>query len=161
MKKLVILQLYYKNIKNRKKNSKMSHLPKKSAIIYTKWYYADRRVLNMQIYEIPRNYRGESRILYIFSTKALAYTGIGAIIGGLFYLIFNAIGLTVLGIIFVVLFGLIGFCIGTFKMPESKKFKLTEKTGGEAIDDVIKRWINFKRGKNKIYIYLKEDTKDE
>ncbi len=115
----------------------------------------------MQIYEIPRNYRGESRILYIFSTKALAYTGIGAIIGGLFYLIFNAIGLTVLGIIFVVLFGLIGFCIGTFKMPESKKFKLTEKTGGEAIDDVIKRWINFKRGKNKIYIYLKEDTKDE
>ena len=46
-------------------------------------------------------------------------------------------------------------------MPESKKFKLTEKTGGEAIDDVIKRWIKFKRGKNKIYVYLKEETKDE
>lgn len=115
----------------------------------------------MQIYEIPRNYKGESRILYIFSVKALAYTGIGAAVGGLFYLIFSAIGLNMVGIIIVLLFGLIGFCIGTFKIPESKKFKLTEKTGGEAIDDVIKRWIKFKRGKNKIYIYLKEDAKDE
>lgn len=115
----------------------------------------------MQIYEIPRNYKGESRILYIFSTKALAYTGIGAVVGGIFYLLFNAIGLTLIGIIFVVIFGLIGFCIGTFKIPESKKFKFTEKTGGEAIDDIIKRWIKFKKRKNKIYIYLKEDTKDE
>ena len=102
----------------------------------------------MQIYEIPRNYKGESRILYIFSTKALAYTGVGALVGGLFYLIFNAIGLTMIGIFFVVLFGVIGFCIGTFKIPESKRFKLMEKTGGEAIDDVIKRWIKFKKGKN-------------
>ena len=39
----------------------------------------------MQTYEIPRNYKGESRILYIFSVKALAYTGIGVVIGGVFY----------------------------------------------------------------------------
>ena len=32
---------------------------------------------NMEIHEIPRDYKGESRILYIFSVKALAYTGIG------------------------------------------------------------------------------------
>jgi len=83
------------------------------------------------------------------------------VVGGIFYLLFNAIGLTLIGIIFVVIFGLIGFCIGTFKIPESKKFKFTEKTGGEAIDDIIKRWIKFKKRKNKIYIYLKEDTKDE
>ena len=115
----------------------------------------------MQIYEIPRNYKGESRILYIFSVKALAYTGAGAAIGGLFYLLFSIFGLTMIGIGAVIFFGVIGFCIGTFKVPESKKFKLTEKTGGEAIDDVIKRWIKFKRGKNKIYVYLKEETKDE
>ena len=115
----------------------------------------------MQIYEIPRNYKGESRILYVFSTKALAYTGIGALIGGLFYLLFSVLGLSMIGMIFVVAFGIIGFVIGTFKMPDSKRFKLTEKTGGEAIDDVIKRWIKFKKGKNKIYVYLKEDTKDE
>ena len=115
----------------------------------------------MQIYEIPRNYKGESRILYVFSTKALAYTGIGALIVGIFYLLFSILGLSMIGMIFVVAFGIIGFVIGTFKMPDSKRFKLTEKTGGEAIDDVIKRWIKFKKGKNKIYVYLKEDTKDE
>ena len=115
----------------------------------------------MQIHEIPRNYKGESRILYVFSMKALAYTGIGAAIGLIFYLIFKLLGMTMIGIGFVMILGGIGFCIGTFKMPDSKKFKLTEKTGGEAIDDVIKRWINFKRGKNKIYVYMTEETKDE
>ena len=28
-------------------------------------------------YQIPRNYKGESRILLIFSTKALIYTAVG------------------------------------------------------------------------------------
>lgn len=115
----------------------------------------------MQIHEIPRNYKGESRILYIFSMKALAYTGVAALIGGVFYLIFNAIGQQMIGIGIVVFFGLIGFLIGTLKIPDTKRFKFTEQTGGEAVDDIIKRWIKFRRGKNKIYIYLKEETKDE
>lgn len=83
----------------------------------------------MQTHEIPRNYKGESRILYIFSIKALAYTGVGALIGGLFYLIFNAIGQMFIGIGFVIFFGLIGFVLGTFKIPDTKKFKFTEQTG--------------------------------
>lgn len=115
----------------------------------------------MRTYEIPRDYKGESRILYIFSVKALMYTGFGALIGGIFYFILNLVGLQLIGIGIVIFLGLIGFAIGTFKMPDSKKFKLTEKTGGEAIDDVIKRWIAFKKGKRKIYVYLKEETKDE
>lgn len=115
----------------------------------------------MEIHEIPRDYRGESRILYIFSMKALMYTGIGAFIGGIFYLIFNALGMQMIGIGIVVFFGAIGFCIGTFKIPDTKKFKFTQQTGGEAIDDIIKRWIKFKRQKNKIYVYLKGETKDE
>lgn len=115
----------------------------------------------MKIHEIPRNYKGESRILYVFSIKALAYTGIGAFIGWFFYLLFKLLGMQTIGIGVVLFLGTIGFCIGTFKMPDSKKFKITEKTGGEAIDDVIKRWIMFKRGKNKVYVYLKEETKDE
>ena len=31
-------------------------------------------------YQIPRNVKGEGRILYIFSTKALIYTGVGALL---------------------------------------------------------------------------------
>ena len=115
----------------------------------------------MQTYEIPRNYKGEGRILYIFSVKALAYTGIGVVIGGVFYFILKLLGLQMIGIGIVIFLGLLGFCVGTFKVPDSKKFKLTEKTGGEAIDDVIKRWFMFKQEKKKIYVYTKEDTKDE
>ena len=116
----------------------------------------------MQIHEIPRNYKGESRILSVFSIKALVYTGVSGLVGGgIFYLIFRLIGLEMLGIGAVILFGIIGFCIGTFKIPDTKKFKFTEQTGGESIDDIIKRWIKFKQKKNKIYVYLKEETQVE
>ena len=43
----------------------------------------------MNTYEIPRNYKGEGRILYIFSTKALIYTFIGLAVGLIFYFIFT------------------------------------------------------------------------
>ena len=115
----------------------------------------------MQIHEIPRNYKGEGRILFVFSTKALLYTGIGVMVGSIFYLILNALMLGGLAVWPIIIFGGLGFCIGTFKMPDSKKFSITEKTGGEAIDDVIKRWIKFKLRKNKIYVYTKEEGKDE
>lgn len=115
----------------------------------------------MQTYEIPRDYKGEGRILYVFSMKALMYTAIGAGIGMIFYFIFSLLGLNVVGIIITVIFGAIGFSIGTFKMPNSRKFQITEKTGGENIDDIIKRYIKFKQKKNKIYVYMKEETKDE
>ena len=46
----------------------------------------------MQTHEIPRNYRGEGRILYIFSTKGLIYTVVGSGIGLVFYLIFKILG---------------------------------------------------------------------
>lgn len=115
----------------------------------------------MQTYEIPRNYKGEGRILYIFSTKALIYTAVGIGIGLVFYFILKLIGLTVAGIIVTLFFGLIGFCIGTFKVPDTKKFKITEKTGGEKIDDVIMRYIKFKQKKNRLYVSVKEETKDE
>ena len=35
-------------------------------------------------YQIPRNVKGEGRILFIFSTKALITTGIGAAVGAFF-----------------------------------------------------------------------------
>lgn len=115
----------------------------------------------MQTYEIPRDYKGESRILYIFSIKGLIYTAAGVGIGLIFYFILNLFGATVVGIIITAIFGLIGFCIGTFKIPDTRKFQFTEKTGGENIDEVIKRYIKFKQKKNKIYVYKKEETKDE
>ena len=43
----------------------------------------------MKSYYIPRNYKGEGRILYIFSTKAIIYTAVGVGIGLIFYFLFN------------------------------------------------------------------------
>lgn len=115
----------------------------------------------MQTYEIPRDYRGEGRILFIFSTKGLIFTAVAAAIGLVFYFIFKLLNLTVIGIVITLIFALIGFCIGTFKMPDTKKFSITEKTGGEKIDDVILRFIRFKQKKNRIYVSIKEEPKDE
>lgn len=123
----------------------------------------------MGTYNLPRNVKGEGRILYIFSTKALIYTVAGVGIGVFLYLIFNLIGLGLIGIISIGILGLLGFIIATFKIPDSNNFEFTKKTGGENIDDVIKRAIKFKMQKNKIYVYQREvielekeeETKDE
>lgn len=115
----------------------------------------------MGTYNLPRNVKGEGRILYIFSTKGLIYTTIGVAIGSLFYLLFKTIGITFVGVIIMALFGLLGFVIGTFKMPETTAFEITRKTGGENIDDVIKRAFKFYKNRRRIYIYKEEETKDE
>ena len=115
----------------------------------------------MQTYEIPRNYRGEGRILYIFSTKGLIFTCAGAGIGLIFYFVLRMFGFSMVGLIITVICAAIGFAIGTLKVPESHAFDITKKTGGENIDDVIMRWIKFKKNGNKIYVYKQEEeTKD-
>ena len=115
----------------------------------------------MGTYGIPRNVKGEGRILFIFSTKALIYTAIGATIGFVFFYILKFIKLGLIGIILMGIFALLGFCIGTFKMPNNSSIGLAKKTGGENIDDVINRAIKFKINKNKIYVYTKEEKKDD
>lgn len=113
-------------------------------------------------YYIPRSdVKGEGRILFIFSTKALIYTVVGGLIGLIFFYIFSAVNLTVIGIIILVILALLGFSIGTFKIPDSQGLELTRKAGGEKIDDIILRYIKFKKNKNKIYVYTEEETKDE
>lgn len=114
----------------------------------------------MRNYEIPRNYKGEGRILSIFSYKALIYTTVGIGIGFIFYILFKMLGLSTVGLIIIGFLALIGFSIGTFKVPESNAFEFTKKAGGENIDDVIIRLIKFKKNK-KVYIYKEEETKDE
>ena len=82
----------------------------------------------MATYQIPRNVKGESRILFIFSTKALIYTGISGAVGLIFYVIISAMGMKVAAIIVTVAFALIGFVVGTFKIPEIGSLKFTTKT---------------------------------
>ena len=116
----------------------------------------------MGTYNVPRNVKGEGRILFIFSTKSLITTFIGGIFGLLFYFIFSAVGLKLVGIVITLIFALIGYAIGMFKVPDTNGLEITRKTGGENIDDVILRWIRFKKNGNKVYIYkTEEEAKDE
>jgi len=121
----------------------------------------------MGTYYVPRNLKGESRILYVFSMKALIYTGIGAGIGLIFLLIFSLLKLTIVGVVILISFAFIGFAVGTFKMPEVRGAASTKKIGGESIDDIIKRFVKFNydinfinyKKKKKIYTYI--NTKEE
>ena len=113
-------------------------------------------------YNIPRNTKGEGRFFYVFTPKALITT---AVLGVIAFVIFKAIGDTIgisyLGVIGAAIFGLIGFAITSFKIPESNNFELTRKAGGEYIDQIIIRFIKFKMRRNKIYTFFTEEKKDE
>ena len=115
----------------------------------------------MGTYNLPRNVKGEGRILFIFSTKSLITTCIGGAIGLLFYFIFNILGLTMVGIVITLIFALIGYAIGMFKVPDTNGLEITRKTGGENIDDVIIRYIKFKKNNKKLYVYTKEENLNE
>lgn len=107
----------------------------------------------MGTYNLPRNVKGENRILFIFTTKSLIYTVAAAGVGLLFYFIFSMLNIKMVGLIILAIFALIGYAIGMLKVPEIEKFEFSKKTGGENIDDVIKRAINFKTKGKKIYVY--------
>ena len=113
----------------------------------------------MGTYTIPRNLKGETRILYIFSVKSLITTAAGALIGLIFYFIFGVLlGIKPLGVTILAIFALIGFGIGTIKIPTLSGLPFTKKIGGESLDEIIKRYILFKMNK-KSYSY--SITKEE
>ena len=64
----------------------------------------------MGTYYVPRNYKGESRILYIFTTKSLITTGVGALIGSVFFIIFGMI-LNYKMVGFIIM-GILAFLVG-------------------------------------------------
>ena len=110
----------------------------------------------MGTYYIPRNYRGESRILYIFTVKSLITTAVGAMVGSLFWVIFRAMNMNAVGVIILALFALIGFAVGALKIPTIVAFPITRKIGGEPIGEIILRYMKFKKSR-KMYIYTKEE----
>lgn len=110
----------------------------------------------MGSYYIPSNkLKGESRILYIFTTKSLIYTAAGGLIGFLFYILFQLLGLNTVGIVLLILSALIGYGIGTIKFPTAGNSKIAKNVGGDSIDEVIMNYVRFKKNK-KIYTYSVE-----
>ena len=111
----------------------------------------------MGTYNLPRNVKGEGRILFIFSTKGLITTCVGGGIGLILYFILSLLNLKTVGIVITLLFAAIGYAIGMLKVPNTNGMEITRKTGGENIDDVIMRYIKFRTNKKKYYVYTKEE----
>ena len=115
----------------------------------------------MGSYYIPRNVKGETRLLYIFTIKSLITTAIGGVVGVLIYFLLSAFGLKTAGLIIGVICALIGFGIGMIKIPAQGGPAFIKKVGGEELSDLIIRYIKFRKNK-KIYLYTQtEDKKEE
>ena len=93
----------------------------------------------MGTYYIPRNYKGETRILYIFTVKSL-------------------VTMKFVGLIMMALFAFIGWAIGALKIPTIVAIPITKKIGGEPLSEIIIRYIKFKKNK-KIYMYYTKEEK--
>lgn len=115
----------------------------------------------MGTYNLPRNVKGEGRILFIFTKKSILWTMGAAVFGFIFYFIFSMCNMSMIGIVAMGICALIGFVIGTCKVPNISNVAWTRANAGENLDDVIVRAIKFKQKGNKIYIYKEDETNDE
>lgn len=114
-------------------------------------------------YFVPRNVKGESRILYIFTMKSFIYTLIFGLIGlfvGYIVGLLADISL-IIKIIIIGIFGVIGYIIGAVKIPDSPAMGPLRKAGGEYLSDILFRIITF-GSKKKIYVYnINRDVKNQ
>lgn len=105
-------------------------------------------------YYVPRSVKGESRLLYIFTIKSFVSTVAFGLVGaGIWYLFSITIGFGLIpGLIMTAIFGAIGFCFATLKIPDIPIMGRFRKAGGESLSDICFRFLTFGR-KKKIYVY--------
>ena len=110
----------------------------------------------MSTHYIPKDLRGETRILMIFTVKSLVTTAIFAAIGGVLFFLFGLLKMKTLGMILLIVLSLIGYGFGTLKIPRITGLKFTKNIEGDSLDEVFIRYLKFKMNK-KIYTYTKEE----
>ena len=65
-------------------------------------------------------------------------------------------GMKVVGTVILVIFAVLGYAMGAFKIPTLAGLPFTKNIGGEPMSEIIKRYIKFMKNK-KIYTYTKEE----
>jgi len=103
-------------------------------------------------YTVPRNVKGESRLLYIFTVRSFITTAAGGMVGFIISIFFSMVGLKMAGWIAMGLLAVIGFAVGTLTIPDTPILGGLRKAGGEKLGDIIIRTITF-RSRKKIYVY--------
>ncbi|MGE5316573.1 MAG: PrgI family mobile element protein [Chloroflexota bacterium] len=127
--------------------------------------YSIRGLMIVKGYIIPRDVKGETRILTYFTPKSFLFTVIGIIIGTVFYMFFKMLTLNKTGLIVLVIISVLSFGIGALKIPETSAFPFFKDAGGETIDDIIMRYIKFNgikflglKSNKRIYIYGRRES---
>jgi len=110
----------------------------------------------MSTHYIPKDLRGETRILLIFTVKSLITTAIFGGVGVIIYFIFKLIGMRIVGLLILAMLALLGYGFGTIKIPKITGLRFTKNIEGDSMDEVFLRFIKFKSNK-KVYTYMKED----
>lgn len=103
-------------------------------------------------YSVPRNVKGETRLLYIFTIKSFIFTVVFGVVGIVLSLPFFLTGVTVGGLIVTLIFALIGYLSATLTIPDTPIVGVLRKAGGEQLGDIIFRTLTFIKRK-KIYVY--------
>ena len=106
------------------------------------------------VYSVPRNVKGETRLFIIFSIRSLIYTVLFAGVGFIFYLIFAMVGLAPIGVAFIIILAILGYCIASFKIPDIPLAGKFRKASGEMIWEILISTLLFYK-KKKLYIYDK------
>ena len=99
-------------------------------------------------YVVPRNVKGESRLLYIFTIKSFIATLAFGLSGlGIWFLIQTLAGFTssiFVTIAVVAVFAGIGYALATVKIPDIPMMGALRKAGGENIGAMLIRLVTFR-----------------
>lgn len=110
-------------------------------------------------HEIPVDSKSETRLLVIFSLRALATTAIGAVLGLFIGILLKAIYAPLL-LISLGVFAVLGFIVGTFKIPEISRIPFTKEIAGMYSYEAVFAFIKFK-ARRKLYVYSKIKNDEE
>lgn len=99
----------------------------------------------MRKHEIPREAKGEGRILIFFNLQSIITTVIGLVIGLILGSIVSMFAGKVGFIVMLAAFGILGFIVGAVKIPEIKTMPITKSVNGLYLHQVVIRYIKFKQ----------------
>lgn len=109
---------------------------------------------------IPRSdVKGQDHFFIFFTVPGLIGTVIALLPALPIFMIFDGMGKTVIGFVFLGIFGFIGFIIGQGKVPDGASMRLSKKIGGLYIRDIIRDYIAFRGNRKKFVLEVEKNQK--
>ncbi len=107
---------------------------------------------------IPRSdVKGQDRFFIFFTIQGLIGTIICALPALPIFAFFDSMKMTFVGLLFVLVFGSVGFIIGQCKIPEGGVLPGLKQVGGLYVKDVILMYLKFRKNKKKFVLQTSEN----